>query len=265
MSDQSEQNDPSMKEILGSIRRIISEDNAQSDAENAETDEEDALELTDEVIDDEPGPERHEPVLVASGGREAAAASEPEVRREPILGLHSPDTLATPDEPDESPEIASPEPPILPDVTRLNPATPELVREPELEPEVEPEPVPEPASVVEEEPENAATEAEEVAAMAHSPETQQSAPEVSDETVDKIVSESATTAAASALGELTRAMDEKSNKLKVGSSEETISDMVREMIRPMLREWLDQNLSGIVERIVRREIQKLVDRAETED
>ena len=50
MSDNSNQNDPTMKEILGSIRRIINEDNAQTGAENAGTGEdEDTLDLTDEV------------------------------------------------------------------------------------------------------------------------------------------------------------------------------------------------------------------------
>jgi cell pole-organizing protein PopZ len=83
--------------------------------------------------------------------------------------------------------------------------------------------------------------------------------------VETIVSESATAATASALGELTRAMDEKTNKLKIGAGDASISDIVKEMLRPMLREWLDENLPVIVERVVRREIQKLVDRAETDD
>ena len=87
----------------------------------------------------------------------------------------------------------------------------------------------------------------------------------SSEPVEAIVSETATAATASALGELTRVMDEKTSKLKVGAGDASISDIVKEMLRPMLREWLDENLPVIVERVVRREIQKLVDRAETDD
>jgi cell pole-organizing protein PopZ len=37
----------------------------------------------------------------------------------------------------------------------------------------------------------------------------------------------------------------------------TLEDMVREMLRPMLRVWLDDNLPGIVERLVRAEIERV--------
>jgi hypothetical protein len=42
----------------------------------------------------------------------------------------------------------------------------------------------------------------------------------------------------------------------------TLEDLVKEMIRPMLRDWLDTNLPGMVERMVKREIEHLVRRAE---
>jgi len=263
MSDNSSQNDPSMKEILGSIRRIISEDNAQNSAEDAATDEEEeTLELTDEVVEEEPEAGRHEPVLVATGAEAAESTDdEPEVRREPVLGLHSPETRViaveeqAPTE-EESADAIPQEPPVLPDAGQLSPMPPELVRGP----------VPVPDDLPEDDEPMIDQEVSEVSETPVVPETEsQPAPGISEESIEEIVSESATSAAASALGELTRAMDEKSNKLKVGSDEITISDMVKEMIRPMLREWLDQNLSGIVERVVRREIQKLVDRAETDD
>ena len=56
MSDNSGQNDPQMKDILGSIRRIISEDNAQPAAAVGE--DEEILDLTDEVAADEAGDRR---------------------------------------------------------------------------------------------------------------------------------------------------------------------------------------------------------------
>jgi hypothetical protein len=37
----------------------------------------------------------------------------------------------------------------------------------------------------------------------------------------------------------------------------TLEDLVREMLRPMLKAWLDDNLPGIVERIVRAEIERV--------
>ena len=37
----------------------------------------------------------------------------------------------------------------------------------------------------------------------------------------------------------------------------TLEDLVREMLRPMLKSWLDDNLPGIVERLVRTEIERV--------
>lgn len=39
--------------------------------------------------------------------------------------------------------------------------------------------------------------------------------------------------------------------------ERTVEDLVKEILRPMLKEWLDQNLAGIVEQLVRAEIQRV--------
>jgi uncharacterized protein len=37
----------------------------------------------------------------------------------------------------------------------------------------------------------------------------------------------------------------------------TLEDLVREMLRPMLKTWLDDNLPGLVERLVRAEIERV--------
>ncbi len=37
----------------------------------------------------------------------------------------------------------------------------------------------------------------------------------------------------------------------------TLEDLVREMLRPMLKSWLDDNLPGLVERIVKAEIERV--------
>ena len=37
----------------------------------------------------------------------------------------------------------------------------------------------------------------------------------------------------------------------------TLEDIVREMLRPMLKNWLDDNLPGLVERLVRAEIERV--------
>lgn len=257
MSDNSNLNDPQMKNILGSIRRIISEDNAQP-AAAADGDEEEVLDLTEEVAEED----RREPTLVVAETGVGGETGEPEVRREPVLGLHSPvepeAAAAQPAPPaQESPEAGPQEGPILQDTQQPAPIPMETMQAAETLPEEASANAAGPAvdqGTVEE---AAAPLAEELAGR--------QAPAVSEESANEIVSETATTATATALGELTRAMDEKTNKLKVGSGDTSVADMVKELIRPMLREWLDENLPIIVERVVRREIQKLVDRAEPED
>lgn len=244
MSKTSGQKDPSMDEILGSIRRIITEDSAQStrpgDAAAAAPgeEEEDILELTDEVGAGAGDESRLEPTLarVEPIVQDAAQAE----RREPVLGIHAPS------EPQElEPESVAPEAP---------PAEPEAAVE--EAPSAAPEPAPSVFGALPQEEESAMPVSDEPAAV---PEVQP------DAGAGDIVSDTAGSATAAALGELNRAVDEKVNRMKVGEGAATVSDLVKELIRPMLREWLDENLPVIVERVVRREIQKLVDRAQDDD
>ncbi len=43
----------------------------------------------------------------------------------------------------------------------------------------------------------------------------------------------------------------------LGQNARTLEDLVKEMLRPMLKTWLDDNLPGLVERIVRAEIERV--------
>jgi cell pole-organizing protein PopZ len=43
----------------------------------------------------------------------------------------------------------------------------------------------------------------------------------------------------------------------LSSNARTLEDLVKEMLRPMLKSWLDDNLPGLVERIVRAEIERV--------
>jgi len=47
------------------------------------------------------------------------------------------------------------------------------------------------------------------------------------------------------------------NPLPLGNQGVTIESMMREMLRPMLKEWLDENLPTIVERMVEKEIARV--------
>ncbi|MFA6265538.1 MAG: DUF2497 domain-containing protein [Pseudolabrys sp.] len=43
----------------------------------------------------------------------------------------------------------------------------------------------------------------------------------------------------------------------LGNNARTLEDLVKEMLRPMLKSWLDDNLPNLVERIVRAEIERV--------
>lgn len=46
----------------------------------------------------------------------------------------------------------------------------------------------------------------------------------------------------------------------VGSNAQTVEELIRDMLRPMLKAWLDQNLPGMVEEMVQKEIQRITRR-----
>jgi cell pole-organizing protein PopZ len=43
----------------------------------------------------------------------------------------------------------------------------------------------------------------------------------------------------------------------IGQNARTLEDLVKEMLRPLLKSWLDDNLPGLVDRIVRAEIERV--------
>lgn len=55
------------------------------------------------------------------------------------------------------------------------------------------------------------------------------------------------------------ALDSFSDML-ISSQAQTIEELVREMLRPMLKAWLDQNLPPMVEEMVKKEIQRVIRR-----
>jgi cell pole-organizing protein PopZ len=66
---------------------------------------------------------------------------------------------------------------------------------------------------------------------------------------ESLLSDQATSAAATAFGALAHTVLTKNAR--------TLEDLVGEMLRPMLKTWLDDNLPTIVERLVRAEIERV--------
>ncbi len=80
---------------------------------------------------------------------------------------------------------------------------------------------------------------------------------------DGLISSQARISAAAALGSLAKASDR--DPLDGIPRGRPVEELVMEQLKPMLREWLDENLPTIVERIVEREVRYLSRRLENDD
>ncbi len=74
-------------------------------------------------------------------------------------------------------------------------------------------------------------------------------PTLDPETEERLVSAAASASVQSAFGQLSHTV--------LAANARTLDDLVKEMLRPMLRAWLDENLPVIVERLVRAEIERV--------
>ncbi|MBK8175185.1 MAG: DUF2497 domain-containing protein [Rhodospirillales bacterium] len=76
-----------------------------------------------------------------------------------------------------------------------------------------------------------------------------------------LVSKEAAGESTDVLSRLARAILDRRD-LVVSTRDVTLESMVREMLRPLLREWLDRNLPYLIERLVKKEIDLMINRAE---
>jgi hypothetical protein len=219
--------EPSMDEILSSIRQIIADDD---DAPAAET-------PPAEAAVPEPAPEP-EPVAEPEPEPEVAEAPAPKAEEESAddaaLEL-SAAQIVEDDGPDIAFDPAGPEPE---PVVEEEPAAaaeeeldiPELVIPDDVEFN---EPAPEPA-----------VEEETVAAAAPMPD-----PDLSTDMAEQLLEPAADAAVKSTFAKL--------GNIGLGAKQLTIENMIREMLRPLLKEWLDENLPTLVETLVQKEIERL--------
>jgi len=75
------------------------------------------------------------------------------------------------------------------------------------------------------------------------------APPRADEHEERLLSHTASAAVDSAFNALAQTV--------LSQNARTLEDLVRDMLRPMLKTWLDDNLPGMVERMVRAEIERV--------
>jgi cell pole-organizing protein PopZ len=215
--------DPSMEDILASIRRILSEEDvplpppATTPPEAADQ-EPDVLLLDRSMLVADAPPPVPAPPGVGRIDRTVTDATVFETTRAPVAPVEPMPVEATSaGRTEEAEDLVGPEP---------------------IEVPVEPERgVP-----------AATTSQSESSAMSAS---MSSAGLASAETAD---------AAAGSVSNLVRALTS-DRSAQVHSGGPTIADLVREELRPMLKAWLDSNLPPLVERLVRAEIERVISRA----
>ena len=228
MNEPKEQQEPSMEEILASIRRIISEDEpgdgakAEADSDASDSDASDS-DVSDSEASDSDTPDSEDVLELTD-----VAEDVPEEAEEPAEDLS-----------DEAPE----EEPVEEEIDFDAPADDDLELREEAEVE---EPPPEAVEPVEQ------PEAPVAAAPAQPIES-------------ALLGAEPAGSATGSLASLVQAVDRAHGGTPLGDANRTIEDLVKEVMRPMIREWLDENLPGLVERLVRREIERLSRTAEGDD
>ncbi|MPZ37451.1 MAG: DUF2497 domain-containing protein [Rhizobiales bacterium] len=222
MNQPAKATEPTMEEILASIRRIIADDDTTST--NAPP---------TKAADPVPPPpslmaQRPEPVPTPSSRASPIApprpASEPSMRQAEVDEMLS--NLNTP---------ASPEPeqgPPTPDILELT----ESMAEPE-QPNGGFRTIDGHSDVVFED------------RPIESESSRTSGPRPPRLDADALISSTTTAAVDSAFNRLAHTV--------LVQNARTLEDLVREMLRPMLKSWLDDNLPGLVERLVRAEIERV--------
>jgi cell pole-organizing protein PopZ len=211
--------EPTMEEILASIRKIISDDAAAPAS---------APEPEPEIANDEEDDVSLEEVMFDDDIREEAA--EPEAAEEFEMESFEIEDFSAEEPPEAAPEPAQSFESLL-----------SASRAAEAEPEPAPQPVPEPVAA-------APAPAQPKPAPAPAPvEKPMSASPAYDNA--SLTDESTANAAAGALGKLISKMD-------LGT-DNTLEGLVRELLRPMIKEWLDANLASIVEQKVEAEVERI--------
>jgi cell pole-organizing protein PopZ len=232
--------EPSMEEILASIRRIIADDEAKP-AEKAASPAASAGSAS-------PGaaPPAPKPAVMTDIPPSAIAAAQPTPAKAPV--------------PDPLPAASNSQDDIDAMLAGLDAATSEAeVRPPLPDGEVFdltdemalPDPQPAPFRKVE--PEDDLEFSEAVAASAPRAQHRHFEPPPLYESPvappQQMLSRSTVSAVESAFNTLANTV--------LSNNARTLEDLVKEMLRPMLKSWLDDNLPGLVERIVKAEIERV--------
>ncbi len=246
MSQPAKVQEPSMEEILASIRRIIADDEAK--------------------------PPVAEKAAPAAPAKPEKPAAPPPAAKAPVMNDIPPSNIAAakaaaakpapapPPKPAPAPAASNSQDDIDAMLAGLDEATSEAeIRPPQPDGEVfeltddmalpEPPPPPKPA-FQKVEPQDDLEFTEAAARPAHRQPAFEPPPfESPAPSQQQILSHSTVSAVESAFNSLANTV--------LSNNARTLEDLVKEMLRPMLKSWLDDNLPGLVERIVKAEIERV--------
>jgi len=225
--------EPTMDEILSSIRQIIADDDESANQKMPTA----KVHVAKPAAVPEPQAEPEPKPAVAEQVIDPFSDDDDDV---PPLAL-SPDQIV--EDPAEELEVSEPE---MPSAASLDAA--ELVVPDDVAFDLDEDEAP--ARQEEPKPEPVAEASPGVAKSAPMPD-----PDLSADLAEELLEPATSAAVKSAFARLNT--PKLTPDMALGASGMTIEAMIREMLRPMLKEWLEENLPSMVERIVAQEIERV--------
>ncbi|MTV13127.1 MULTISPECIES: DUF2497 domain-containing protein [Bradyrhizobium] len=232
--------EPSMEEILASIRRIIADDEAKPAA---------AEKAAAAVA---PPPPKVEPPAAAKPAMKSPPPAAPPAAKAAAPAPKSPPPAAAQAASNSQDDIDS----LL---ASLDEATPAAEIRPSPQPAAQPEAdvfeltdemaLPDQAAAPSFRKVDPQDDVEFTEARSRAPEPAREPPAIETAPMQQIISGTTMRAVESAFNSLANTV--------LSNNARTLEDLVKEMLRPMLKSWLDDNLPGLVERIVKAEIERV--------
>ncbi|MHA1522990.1 MAG: DUF2497 domain-containing protein [Alphaproteobacteria bacterium] len=247
MGNPQQAQEPTMEEILASIRRIIADDDEEQ-VQDAQMEKQGDDHANDDVESDADAEqvEASEAEDQAQVSNDSADAAEDDAAEDDPVAQDEP---AAQDEPDAEVEAA---------VDAVDEDDDDVFELSEIADDVEP------SAPVEDEPEEAMALEDDIAfedqpapepepEPAPAPEPEFAAPPAAP-VGDVLLSQEAQSSASTAFGELASSM------LSYSGGARTLEGIVEDLLRPLLKAWLDENLPPMVEQMVREEIERVARR-----
>ena len=224
MTQPAKAQEPSMEEILASIRRIIADDDASKSAPRPEQPKPVARAAPNaspppRILSEPPPPTALADELPAEPSVIEAFDEPPEDEEEAADILDLTESMTTPSfnpVPPSPPQAAAPAPSVPPQFRKIEGLTDVSFNESEPKP---------------------------------APPVRNETPALRLDSENGLLSRETSAAVDSAFNALAQTV--------LVQNARTLEDLVREMLRPMLKSWLDDNLPGMVERLVRAEIERV--------